>query len=232
VPPISFRSWARSLVHRKQDLPEIDAAGRSASADAPKRDRVSSAGLVVGLVFPTWRDIPPKFTATFGFRHEGQLVSISVLALELRAACERDRALIGKRAAGSRLTHGRIPLVQMRGRARGTAASRGKPISGGLGRRRERLHGLDADDGRDRGDLEAPPGIAEVLLDGRDIEPAGNLLRDPDGEAVAGGLKQPAPLDFVLERLALGLGALQHRVGVAECVWQALRLRDCGNGMW
>ena len=54
----------------------------------------------------------------------------------------------------------------------------------------------------------------------------------PDGEAVAGGLKQPAPLDFVLERLALGLGALQHRVGVAECVWQALRLRDCGNGMW
>ena len=64
------------------------------------------------------------------------------------------------------------------------------------------------------------------------IEPAGNLLRDPDGEAVAGGLKQPAPLDFVLERLALGLGALQRRVGVAECVWQALRLRDCGNGMW
>jgi len=54
----------------------------------------------------------------------------------------------------------------------------------------------------------------------------------PDGEAVAGGLKQSAPLDFVLERLALGLGALQHRVGVAECVWQALRLRDCGNGMW
>ena len=47
-----------------------------------------------------------------------------------------------------------------------------------------------------------------------------------------GGLKQSAPLDFVLERLALGLGALQHRVGVAECVWQALRLRDCGNGMW
>jgi hypothetical protein len=31
-----------------------------------------------------------------------------------------------------------------------------------------------------------------------------------------GGLKQSAPLDFVLERLALGLSALQHRVGVAE----------------
>ena len=107
-----------------------------------------------------------------------------------------------------------------------------KAAQSGLGRRREGLDGLDANDGRDRGDLEAPPGIAEVLLDGRDIEPAGNLLRDPDGEVIAGGLEQPAPLDFVLERLALGLGALQHRVGVAECVWQALRLRDCGNGMW
>src|ERR1700680_3595738 len=32
----------------------------------------------------------------------------------------------------------------------------------------------------------------------------------PDGEAVAGGLKQSAPLDFVLERFALDLGALQH----------------------
>ena len=40
------------------------------------------------------------------------------------------------------------------------------------------------------------------------IEPAGNLLRDPDGEAVAGGLKQSAPLDFVLERFALDLGPL------------------------
>jgi hypothetical protein len=38
----------------------------------------------------------------------------------------------------------------------------------------------------------------------------------PDGEAVAGGLKQSAPLDFVLERLALGLGTLQGGVGVAE----------------
>jgi SAM domain (Sterile alpha motif) len=43
---------------------------------------------------------------------------------------------------------------------------------------------------RDRGDLEAPPGIAQVLLDRRDIESPGNLLRDPDGEAVASDLKQ------------------------------------------
>jgi hypothetical protein len=38
----------------------------------------------------------------------------------------------------------------------------------------------------------------------------------PDGEAVAGRLKQSAPLNFVVERVALGLSALQHRVGVAE----------------
>jgi hypothetical protein len=55
----------------------------------------------------------------------------------------------------------------------------------GLGRSGQLLHGLDADDGRDRRDLEAPPGIAEVLLDRSDIEPAGDLLRDPDGKAVA-----------------------------------------------
>jgi len=54
------------------------------------------------------------------------------------------------------------------------------------------------------------------LLDGRSIEPTGNLLSDPDGEAVAGGLKQPTPLDFVLERLAFGLGGLQGGVGMAE----------------
>src|SRR4029077_11453881 len=40
----------------------------------------------------------------------------------------------------------------------------------------------------------------------------------PDGEAVAGGLKQSTPLDFVLERFALDLGALQHGVGIAECI--------------
>jgi hypothetical protein len=32
----------------------------------------------------------------------------------------------------------------------------------------------------------------------------------PDGEAVADGLKQSAPLDFVLERFALDLGASQN----------------------
>jgi hypothetical protein len=79
---------------------------------------------------------------------------------------------------------------------------------------------LDADDGRNRRDLEASPGIAEVLLHRDDIEPAGNLLRYPDGEAVAGCLKQTAPLDFVLERLSLRLGALEHGVRAAERIGQ------------
>jgi hypothetical protein len=48
----------------------------------------------------------------------------------------------------------------------------------------------------------------------------------PDGEAVAGGLKQSAPLDFVLERFALDLGALQHGVGMAECIGKRGAGRD------
>jgi hypothetical protein len=60
--------------------------------------------------------------------------------------------------------------MQVRRKARGMAASRGKASRRRLGRSGERLHGLDADDGRDRGDLEAPPGIAEALLTAGDIE--------------------------------------------------------------
>jgi hypothetical protein len=109
--------------------------------------------------------------------------------------------------------------MQMKGKAR-EAASLGKDSQWGLRPPPRAAHGLDADDGRDRGDLEPPPGIAEVLLHRRNIEPAGDLLRDPDGEAVTGGLEQPTPLDFVLECLALDFGALKHRVGIAERVSQ------------
>ena len=81
-----------------------------------------------------------------------------------------------------------------------------------------------------------------MLLYGRDIEPAGNLLGDPDREAVAGGLKQAPALDFVLERLALDLGALEDRVGMAESVGQCTvreiveagcgrRIRSLGHGV-
>ena len=41
-----------------------------------------------------------------------------------------------------------------------------------------------------------------------------------DGEAVADCLKHAAALHFILERFAFRLGALEHRVGVAECVGQ------------
>jgi len=40
----------------------------------------------------------------------------------------------------------------------------------------EPLNGLNANDGRDDRDLEAMPAFAEVLLNGRGIEPPGDLL--------------------------------------------------------
>ena len=54
----------------------------------------------------------------------------------------------------------------------------------------------------------------------------------PDGEAVAGGLKQSTPLDFVLERFALDLGALQHGVGMAECIGKRGVREIVEFGMW
>src|ERR1700719_4206244 len=45
---------------------------------------------------------------------------------------------------------------------------------------RQRWFGFDADDRRNGRDLEAPPGVAEVLLHRRNIEAAGDLFRDPE----------------------------------------------------
>ena len=91
--------------------------------------------------------------------------------------------------------------------------------SGGL---REPLDRLDADYGRDRSDLETPPGLAEVLFDGWYIEPARDLLSHSDGEILARGLEQTTALNFVLECLALSFGAFEQGVGVAEFVGQRL----------
>ena len=49
-------------------------------------------------------------------------------------------------------------------------------VCAALSRLSEPLDGFDADDGGDRGDLEATPGVAEVLLDGVYIEPPADLL--------------------------------------------------------
>ena len=67
-------------------------------------------------------------------------------------------------------------------------------------------------------DLETAPGIAEVLLDGRYIEPAGDLLSDSDGEVLASGLEQTAAFDLVLKRLALGFSALEDGIRLAKSV--------------
>src|SRR5581483_12484291 len=99
-------------------------------------------------------------------------------------------------------------------------AGRESEIKGGLSRCCEGSDRFDADHGRDRGDLEPPPGFAKMLLDGRDIEPAGNLLSDPYGEVLASGLEQPAALYFVLKRPAFGFGAFEDGVGMAERIGQ------------
>ena len=79
---------------------------------------------------------------------------------------------------------------------------------------------FDANDGRDDRILEAVIGFAEIFLHGLGIEAPCDLLCGGDREVVSGGLNETPTLKFVLERFALCYGALQDRVGVAECVGQ------------
>src|SRR5580704_6681523 len=89
---------------------------------------------------------------------------------------------------------------------------------GGLGRRGEGSDRLDADYRRHRSDLKSAPGLAEVLLDGADIEPPCDLLGSSHGEVLAGGVDQAAAFELVLKCRGLGFSALEHCVGVAERV--------------
>ena len=82
----------------------------------------------------------------------------------------------------------------------------------------EPLNGFDADDGRDRCDLETAPGVTEVLLDGVHIEPAADLLRTGDGELLTGYGQEFAVLELALQRLAFGFGALEDGVRLADRV--------------
>jgi hypothetical protein len=97
--------------------------------------------------------------------------------------------------------------------ARWKAASAGSEIESGLGRCCEGSDRLDADDSRDRSDLEPAPGLTEVLLDGAHIEPAADLLRAGDGELLTGYRQKSPPFELVLKRLALGFGAFENGVG-------------------
>jgi hypothetical protein len=89
-----------------------------------------------------------------------------------------------------------------------------------LSRSRERSDGFDADDGRDRGDLEPAPGSAEMLFDGRYIEPAADLLRTDDGELLTGYVQKSPTFELFLEFIALGFSALEDGVGMAEPIGQ------------
>jgi hypothetical protein len=83
---------------------------------------------------------------------------------------------------------------------------------------REALDGLDADDRRDARRLKFPPGVAEEGLHSGCVEPAADLIRSRDGEVLTSGGEDAAVFEFVLQRLALGFGALEDRIRVADCV--------------
>ena len=72
------------------------------------------------------------------------------------------------------------------------------------------------------------------MLHGGDIEPAGNLLGNPDDEAITSDLKQSPSLDLVLEGFAFGFGALEYGVGMAERIGERgvrqIVKAGCGNG--
>jgi hypothetical protein len=97
-----------------------------------------------------------------------------------------------------------------------------------LRRSGEPVHGLDADDRRDHRIFEAVIGIAEEFLHRLGVEAAGDLLGGGDHEFIAGGLQEAAALEFVLERLALGLGAFQHGVGTAELIGERFQPKWTG----
>ena len=89
---------------------------------------------------------------------------------------------------------------------------------GALRRSGEALDGFDADDGkcRDRRNLEAAIGLAQVFLHGFDVEPPGDLLGGGDREVIPSDLDEAAAFVLVFESFALSFGALQAGVGVAE----------------
>ncbi|MGB6966239.1 MAG: hypothetical protein WBD90_17460 [Xanthobacteraceae bacterium] len=76
--------------------------------------------------------------------------------------------------------------------------------------------GFDPDDSRDDCYFKAVIRFAQKLFHSLSIEPAGNLLRGSDSEIVARDLSKAAALNFIFEGFALGLGAFQDCVGVAE----------------
>ncbi|MGA9896006.1 MAG: hypothetical protein WBQ55_27485, partial [Xanthobacteraceae bacterium] len=73
------------------------------------------------------------------------------------------------------------------------------------------------------------------MLHGGDTEPAGNLLGNPDDEAIAGDLEQATTLDLVLKRFAFGFRAFQQGVGMAERIGERgvrqIVKAGCGNGI-
>jgi len=85
-----------------------------------------------------------------------------------------------------------------------------------LSRACDSLHGPDANDGRDDRIFEAVIGFAEVFLHGFGIEATGDLLGGCDREVAACDFDESSALKLILEQLALGLGALQDGIGVAE----------------
>ena len=62
--------------------------------------------------------------------------------------------------------------------------------------------------------------FAEVLLDGRDIESAADLLRSRNGELLTCDGQETSTFELFFEFLALGFGAFEQGVSMAEFVGQ------------
>ena len=80
---------------------------------------------------------------------------------------------------------------------------------------------FDANHCRDAGRLKLPACVAEEGFHGGKVEPAGDLVRARDSEALTSGSVCAAGFEFVLQRFALGFMGLECQVGMADRIGES-----------
>jgi hypothetical protein len=94
---------------------------------------------------------------------------------------------------------------------------------------------FDANHCRDARRLKLPACVAEKGLHGGKVEPAGDLVRARDSEALTSGSVCAAGFELVLQRFALGFMGLERQVCIADRVGESF-VREivefgCGIGV-